>query len=75
PGGCIGGGGQPYIHGDAGILKKRMDVLYGEDQNKTLRKSHENPQIKKIYAEYFGEPNSEKAHQILHTTYTWRNKF
>lgn len=75
PGGCIGGAGQPYIHGDASILKKRMDVLYGEDKNKVLRKSHENPQIKKIYEEYFGEPNSEKAHKILHTKYTWRNKF
>jgi NADH-quinone oxidoreductase subunit G len=75
PGGCIGGGGQPYIHGDSSILKKRMEVIYGEDRSKTIRKSHENPQIKKIYAEYFGEPNSEKAHEILHTTYTWRNKF
>lgn len=75
PGGCIGGAGQPYIHGDASILKKRMDVLYGEDKNKVLRKSHENPQIKKIYEDYFGEPNSEKAHKILHTKYTWRNKF
>lgn len=75
PGGCIGGGGQPYIHGDSSILKKRMEVIYGEDRSKTIRKSHENPQIKKIYADYFGEPNSEKAHEILHTTYTWRNKF
>ncbi len=74
PGGCINGGGQPYIHGDADILKKRMEALYTEDKGKTLRKSHENPYIKKIYEEFLGEPYGEKAHHLLHTHYVKRRK-
>lgn len=69
PGGCIGGGGQPYHHGDAGILKKRQAAIYQEDKNKTLRKSHENPHIIELYEKFLGEPMSEKAHQLLHTKY------
>ncbi|WP_303919731.1 NADH-dependent [FeFe] hydrogenase, group A6 [Draconibacterium sediminis] len=69
PGGCIGGGGQPYHHGDAGILKKRQAALYTEDKNKTLRKSHENPHIIELYEKFLGEPMSEKAHHLLHTEY------
>ncbi|MGQ8338693.1 NADH-dependent [FeFe] hydrogenase, group A6 [Sunxiuqinia sp. A32] len=69
PGGCIGGGGQPYHHGDVEILKKRQKALYSEDKNKVLRKSHENPYIKKLYDEFLGEPLSEKAHHLLHTEY------
>ena len=69
PGGCIGGGGQPYHHGDVEILKKRQKALYSEDKNKVLRKSHENPHIKKLYEEFLGEPLSEKAHHLLHTKY------
>nr|WP_319573502.1 NADH-dependent [FeFe] hydrogenase, group A6 [uncultured Draconibacterium sp.] len=69
PGGCIGGGGQPYHHGDAGILKKRQAALYREDKNKTLRKSHENPHIIELYEKFLGEPMSEKAHHLLHTEY------
>ncbi|WP_319482050.1 NADH-dependent [FeFe] hydrogenase, group A6 [uncultured Draconibacterium sp.] len=69
PGGCIGGGGQPYHHGDAGILKKRQAALYQEDKNKTLRKSHENPHIIELYEKFLGEPMSEKAHHLLHTKY------
>ena len=74
PGGCIGGGGQPYMHGDTEILKKRMEAIYGEDKNKTLRKSHENPAVKRLYKEYLGEPYGEKAHEILHTKYVKREK-
>lgn len=70
PGGCIGGGGQPYIHGDSSILEKRMHALYEEDSNKPLRKSHDNPYINKLYKEFLGEPYSEKAHSLLHTHYT-----
>lgn len=70
PGGCIDGGGQPYIHGKYEILKDRMNALYEEDKNKTLRKSHENPAIIKLYDEFLGKPNSEKAHKLLHTKYT-----
>ncbi len=72
PGGCLNGGGQPYIHGDTSILKKRMDALYAEDTGKTIRKSHQNPDIKKIYEEFFGEPGSHKAHELLHTHYKAR---
>ncbi len=69
PGGCINGGGQPFLHGDTALLEKRMKGLYSEDERKTLRLSHENPDIQKLYAEYLGEPGSEKAHHLLHTTY------
>ena len=69
PGGCIGGGGQPYHHGDVGVLKKRQRAIYAEDKGKKLRKSHENPYILKLYEEFLGEPMSEKAHQLLHTKY------
>ncbi len=69
PGGCIGGGGQPYHHGNVEILKKRQMAVYQEDQNKTIRKSHENPYIIKLYEEFLGKPMSEKAHKLLHTVY------
>ncbi|TKG96008.1 2Fe-2S iron-sulfur cluster binding domain-containing protein [Puteibacter caeruleilacunae] len=69
PGGCIGGGGQPYHHGDASVIRKRMEAIYREDANKTIRKSHENPYILKLYEEFLGEPMSEKAHHLLHTAY------
>ena len=71
PGGCINGGGQPFLRGDDRFaqLKKRMDGLYTEDERKTLRLSHLNPDIQKLYAEYLGEPGSEKAHHLLHTHY------
>ena len=69
PGGCIGGGGQPYHHGDVEILRKRQKAIYSEDKSKTIRKSHENPYIKKLYEEFLGEPMSEKAHHLLHTKY------
>lgn len=74
PGGCIGGGGQPYHHGNIDILKKRMEGIYREDEGKTLRKSHENPYIKQLYEEYLGEPYGEKAHELLHTHYIKRRK-
>ena len=69
PGGCIGGGGQPYHHGHAEILKKRQMALYNEDRNKKIRKSHENPYIVQLYKEFLGKPMSEKAHHLLHTEY------
>lgn len=72
PGGCIGGGGQPYHHGDIDIIKKRMEGIYKEDEGKPLRKSHENPYVQKLYEEYMGEPYGEKAHQLLHTHYVKR---
>lgn len=69
PGGCIGGGGQPYHHGNVEVLKKRQSAIYAEDKNKSIRKSHENPYIVKLYEEFLGKPMSEKAHHLLHTEY------
>jgi len=69
PGGCIGGGGQPYHHGDFNIIKKRQDAIYREDAGKPKRKSHENEMVMKLYREYLGEPYGEKAHELLHTSY------
>ncbi|MBO5761280.1 MAG: iron hydrogenase small subunit, partial [Lentisphaeria bacterium] len=69
PGGCINGGGQPFLHGDTALLDKRMKGLYSEDERKTLRMSHENPDIKALYDEFLGTPGSEKAHHLLHTEY------
>lgn len=74
PGGCIGGGGQPYGVTDE-IRIARSQGLYGEDEACTLRYSHENPSIKKLYDEYLGEPHSEKAHHLLHTTYIERPEY
>ena len=70
PGGCIGGGGQPYHHGDFSIIKKRQEAIYREDAGKPKRKSHENEMVMKLYREYLGVPYGEKAHELLHTTYT-----
>jgi len=70
PGGCVGGGGQPYHHGHMDIIKKRQDAIYQEDRNKAKRKSHENEEVLKLYEEYLGEPYSEKAHHLLHTHYS-----
>ena len=53
----------------------RAKALYGEDEGKKLRKSHENPAVKKLYAEFLGEPNSHRAHKLLHTTYVTRDKY
>lgn len=69
PGGCIGGGGQPYHHGDISIIQKRQDAIYREDAGKPKRKSHENEMVMKLYREYLGEPYGEKAHELLHTSY------
>ncbi|BBE31987.1 NADH:ubiquinone oxidoreductase [Tepiditoga spiralis] len=72
PGGCVGGGGQPYHHGDLSIIKKRAEALNNVDRNKKVRKSHENESIKTLYKEFLGEPGSEKAHHLLHTHYVKR---
>lgn len=74
PGGCIGGGGQPLHHGDSSILMARASALYKEDAGKPIRKSHENPFIIQLYKEFLGEPNSEKAHHLLHTHYFDKKK-
>ena len=77
PGGCVNGGGQPQVHADVrnftDVRAIRAKVLYDNDAAKTLRKSHENPSIQRVYEEYLGEPGSQKAHHILHTTYVKRS--
>lgn len=75
PGGCIGGGGQPYHHGDQNVLLKRQKAIYALDRDMPIRKSHENQSIKKLYEDYLGEPGSELAHHLLHTAYTAQDKF
>jgi len=85
PGGCINGGGQPYVrecflpNEDADIMdtykEKRAQALYSEDERQVLRQSHNNPQIKALYDEFLGEPNSHKAHELLHTHYGARTPF
>ena len=78
PGGCVNGGGQPTqpasVRNFTDLKALRAAALYGEDDAKAVRKSHENPLLKKVYAEYLGEPGGEKAHHILHTRYTAREK-
>ncbi|MEG7530992.1 MAG: [Fe-Fe] hydrogenase large subunit C-terminal domain-containing protein, partial [Hungatella sp.] len=76
PGGCINGGGQPQqpgpVRNTVDIRALRAKVLYDADKGNPIRKSHENPAIKELYATYLGEPGSEKAHHLLHTTYVKR---
>ena len=76
PGGCVNGGGQPFqpasVRMTTDLRKVRAAVLYNDDKTSEVRKSHENPAVKKLYDEYFGEPNSHKAHEILHTHYIKR---
>ena len=79
PGGCIMGGGQPIRsskdRSKYDIRKLRADCLYSIDEKSTIRKSHENPAIKKLYEEYLEKPGSHKAHELLHTTYQKREKY
>ena len=76
PGGCVNGGGQPHqpasVRMNMDLRAVRAAVLYNDDAKADLRKSHENSAVKKLYDEYFGEPNSHKAHEILHTHYVKR---
>ncbi|MBQ3078393.1 MAG: iron hydrogenase small subunit, partial [Clostridia bacterium] len=79
PGGCVNGGGQPIVspnvRDDVDVKGLRAKALYDEDEGKSIRKSHELPAIQKLYDEYFGEPNSHKAHELLHTHYEKRSKY
>ncbi len=71
PGGCVGGGGQP-IPSTPDIVKRRIEAIFSEDRRNHIRKAHENPAIKELYATYLGEPMGEKAHKLLHTSYSPR---
>lgn len=85
PGGCINGGGQPFVkpmflpNEDLNILdtykEKRAQALYQEDERQALRQSHNNSQIQKLYKDFLGEPNSHKAHELLHTHYHAKERF
>lgn len=79
PGGCINGGGQPYVHDEVrnniDLKTVRAQALYDYDEERKLRRSHENPAVEVLYKEFFGEPNSHKAHELLHTTYHQRDKY
>ena len=73
-GGCIGGGGQP-IDNSMRQREERIRGLYREDTERPIRRSHENPEIKEIYARYLHEPGSELAHRLLHTHYMRRDPY
>ena len=73
PGGCIGGGGQPRYTNNA-VREARIAAIYREDEGKQLRKSHENPDVAKLYEEFLGQPLGEKSHHLLHTKYTPRER-
>ncbi len=79
PGGCIMGGGQPIksskIRSEVDVRKLRADSLYSIDERSTIRKSHENPVVKKIYEEFLEKPGSYRAEKLLHTKYTAREKY
>jgi len=79
PGGCVMGGGQPIVsskvRNEIDVRAERAKALYTIDEKSTLRKSHENPAIKKLYEEYLEKPGSHKAHTLLHTTYQKREKY
>ncbi len=73
PGGCISGGGQPRPT-DQDIRQKRLEAIYREDEGKTIRKSHENPDILALYEEFLEKPCGHRSHELLHTHYTERNR-
>lgn len=74
PGGCLGGGGQP-VPTSKEIRQKRAEAIYSEDENMVIRKSHENPEIVRIYKEFLNEPLGEKSHKLLHTHYSKRSRY
>ncbi len=71
PGGCIGGGGQPRYTDDQ-VRLRRIEAIYREDEGKSLRKSHDNPAVKKLYEQFLKKPLGEKSHHLLHTRYQQR---
>lgn len=79
PGGCVNGGGQPIqhavVHNFVDLRARRAAALYEADKDMPLRKSHESEAVKRLYAEFLGEPGSHKAHEVLHTSYVARPKY
>ena len=74
PGGCIGGGGQPYHGNNMEVLNERSKALHKVDEGKPLRLAHENKEVQQLYEEFLGEKDGEKAHKLLHTSYTKREQ-
>ncbi|HPR32431.1 MAG TPA: [Fe-Fe] hydrogenase large subunit C-terminal domain-containing protein, partial [Prolixibacteraceae bacterium] len=74
PGGCLGGGGQP-IPTNPEIRARRAEAIYAEDAGMSIRKSHENPEVVKIYNDFLGGPLGERSHHLLHTTYVKRERY
>lgn len=74
PGGCLGGGGQP-IPTNPEIRQKRAEAIYAEDEGLPIRKSHENPEVQKLYKDFLKEPLGEVSHHLLHTKYTKRERY
>ena len=72
PGGCVGGGGQPYHGNNLEIVHERAKAIYAEDLDKPLRASHLNPEVQQLYKDFLGEPYGDKAHHLLHTSFTKR---
>lgn len=79
PGGCVNGGGQPYVHDEVrnsiDLKTLRAQALYDYDSDSAVRCSHDNATVTNLYNEFFGEPNSHKAHELLHTSYVARPKY
>lgn len=79
PGGCVTGGGQPIVpapvRAKIDVKKERAKALYDEDRAIAVRKSHKNPVVTQIYAEFLGEPCGHKAHELLHTHYHERSNY
>ncbi|MFA9379803.1 MAG: NADH-dependent [FeFe] hydrogenase, group A6, partial [Acetanaerobacterium sp.] len=79
PGGCVNGGGQPTqpasVRNFVDLAGKRAAAIYDEDRSLAVRKSHKNPAVQEVYKDFFGEPGSHLAHEVLHTTYTARSKY
>lgn len=79
PGGCVNGGGQPIqpasVRNEIDIRAERAKAIYAEDEANTLRRSHHNPKVLKMYEEYFEKPGGHKSHKLLHTHYVPRENY
>ena len=79
PGGCVNGGGQPIQHANVrnftDIKALRAAALYKQDEGMTYRRSHENPVVQKVYADFLGEPGGHKAHALLHCSYIKQKRY
>ncbi|MFW6100405.1 MAG: [Fe-Fe] hydrogenase large subunit C-terminal domain-containing protein [Bacteroidota bacterium] len=72
PGGCINGGGQPFIHGSK-TLRSRIKAIHDMDEKSTVQSAHNNAMLESFYSKYFGKPTGDISRSILHTSYTKRD--